>query len=249
MEFTRNWLFTCALTLAVVGCSNDDKDADNEVGAAGASGVAGSASSSGGRSNAQPVTGGQTPVATGGVSTAGKGIGGALNLAGAGANPGSAGAPLQPVAGNGSGHAGEGPQAAAGSHHASGGASSVGGAKAVAGAAGHVAAAGCGRVRYSNVDPTGATADAVQDVLDTLEARLLVCNKQEFARDDNSAAQFTLRVVVDEDGVATTTLRNRADASDAFFDCIIPIYRSADWSGLRRLEEVSATVRFRTGDC
>jgi ABC-type uncharacterized transport system involved in gliding motility auxiliary subunit len=99
------------------------------------------------------------------------------------------------------------------------------------------------------VDTTGAGIDAVEKVLDTLEERLLACNRQEFARDERSAAEFTLRIVIDEDGAATSTLRNRSRASAAFFECIVPIYRSADWSALRRLEEVSATVRFSAGAC
>lgn len=249
MEIKRNWLLIGALALTVVGCSGDDDDADKDN-ADGSGGVAGSSPGSGGVSSATTTKVGPSTVASGGIATAGKGVGGSLvSTGGSSMSPGAAGVPVAPGSGGQSGHAGEPPRGSAGSVSASGGASSVAGARAVAGAAGNVATNGCGRVRYSNLDATGATTDAVQDVLDTLDDRLLVCNQQEFARDDASEAQFTLRIVIDEDGDATTTIRNRTDASNAFFDCILPVYRSADWSDLRRLEEVSATVRFRTGDC
>lgn len=249
MKITRNWLLIGALTLAAVGCSGDDDDDENDKGN-GTGGVAGSSPGSGGNNNGTSKVGPST-FATGGISTAGGFGGNVVTVGGAGANPGlagAAGAPRSSATGGQTGHAGEPPRGAAGSVSASGGAS-VAGAKAIAGAAGRVATNGCGRVRYSNLDATGATTDAVQDVLDSLEDRLLVCNQQEFARDDSSEGQFTLRIVIDEDGDATTTIRNRTDASNAFFDCILPVYRSADWSDLRRLEEMSATVRFRTGDC
>lgn len=248
MEIKRNWLLIGALTLTVVGCSGDDDDADKDN-TDGSGGVAGSSPGSGGNATATTTKVGPSTVASGGISTAGKGVGGSLvSTGGSGVNTGAAGVPVAPGTGGQSGHAGEPPRGTAGSVSASGGAA-VAGARAMAGAAGRVATNGCGRVRYSNLDATGATTDAVQDVLDTLDAGLLVCNQQEFARDDGSEAQFTLRVVIDEDGEATTTIRNRTDASNAFFECILPVYRSADWSELRRLENVSATVRFRTGDC